>query len=1580
MNRKRQEENLRKKFNRIVSLICAVVLLFGSVQIASPVTAFADQNSEVAAQSDTQVESVDESQKDAQDDTNPVSDASAQNEIQTETQSVSQVPAEDQTEAALSEAGTQFTKDVASLNWDEIQKTREEKFKADSALIHNSEDAEAQSAAASADSNMKQVQEKLTALQNTYQALSDTDRADESVQNAEETLNSITEKLSTFEKEYFEKRVKAFSKSEENANSEADKDSASYQADLNSLKAIYEALSDEQKEDTEVKEAYKILQGFLGDEAAVSDQKTETASEGEKTEEPAAEKAKPAALAMKAPAPVSDQSITGSIACKDELAKSVLFDTVNDTDFFQFQVTVTKEDGTTKEYTTSLSSQDCHASVDFDYNFTITGISLADTDTVTVTCVPNSSISGYLFTSNDSTFTLKDGKWDAGKLTLSIDEVAVTINDVALGDDTGNTLYSDGSCTMDDGLGHKYSRDIAFWWNGQPRRLAMPKGASFSINAKRDGYILSTLSSSEIKRTDNETNKGSVPDTTIENNVSYDFVWVKKAADEESTFTKTWLDDGTNTATHENTPNLVRLQYKVDSDGGEWKDVNESALKVPSGSIAKTSKANGNKSVYTLSYTGLPEYLAGMDENGNYTKQKISYRIDERSVPSGYSKENNGQNLVNTKEYTLQATINWKDSNNAEGVRPAADEIKDLIQVYNGENSDQELVPVDPNNIVVTDNGNGSYTVFVHGLPSYNGSMDSPNTYYIKAFNISDRKASDGQNVQYSTVISNKSGVHENSQDAWNGATITCTISKKMDFSATKKWEDLFPSLRPKAQLGLYRYTSSPQNMELVSVTDTPNEGIKGGNDYPVRFQNLDAYDKNGNQYTYVVKETIPASDNGNYQAIYQDAEGNENAVGCPNGGTILNKNVKNTTSIYVRKHWVAKGTTLKVAGYTVRVGLKRYTNNPENAEIVKDVSGKPWVQSISGFADYNDLTSGTTFSDLPMTDKDGNFYTYVPYEVSETNYIPKGAEDGTLDQGDAFTIKDKDSKGEYDTYQITQVTSADCSKPMTRTRVAEITNTLGGTIRFVLSKRWVNAPKKTSVQYAIHRVDPYGQETVLDKDRQTWVPLADAKKTYTGELSGKPDEKDWGSTDTGIVLPLYDENSSRYTYFIDEVNDSSRHFFDYTLSQDEEGRADLVESVYMRNHNYDGVVDGQNMNVDLYKTWVDGGDTSTRRPVVIKVFRKDKEGKIDRPEDWDKKKIGVYTLSADNGWHVTNLLELSKSDLNTYFGEEGKDGTRTLIDDKNKVRTFDNQLSKAIVYREVKVGDTDVPAGDNCSYDSYTTTLISENNVEVTQSYKVTYAGDNDSRVKNIKQGSVVYEINSKWYDGHYLKGRPDVTFNITRDGVQYATCVVTVDKNGEVSTNVKIDGKDAVKGKDYSFALGDNGSLNDYVLTFNDFPLYNVDAGTRYEYACTESLPSESGYINNSPLDPGFPRTTTGAAGKNKENLKITTSFRNRRVDQSEKISYTKIWKDNSNSENMRPEVKLNLAARVKSASQIQKAGGEEDKLDLIPISGDTYMEAVSGKKNTYTYTFAQSMPKYVTKDLVNASNGALTDGDIG
>jgi len=1565
-----------------------------------------------AAPSSAQPESQAASQKEEQAAAPGSSETAPKSEAQTSSSSDNDNK-EPETAYEVSEAAKKFVSDVSSLNWDSIKSLRKTQFEADAALVHHPEDAGLKNVASNADQAMKQSCDSLKALQRAYSALTEEDRADQSVKEADQKLETIVTNLSNYEKSYFTDKVNALNSDEvlrisqaavnakavldanedeakkeelEKTFNDADYAHKQSQADLDNLLNVYNQFSDEQKADAKVAAAYAALTSLNSKAAAITEPEepespAETETEESETDESAADTSAPVAASAKLTGPRRAPSvkmneastpITGTIKENDELAKDILFAAVNDTDFFQFKVTVTKEDGTRTDYTTSLSSTDCHASVDFDYNFTITGIPLEESDKVTVQCVPDSSISSYDFTSDSSTATMKDGNWSAGTLTLSIAEVHVSINDVVLGD-TGNTLYNHGFWTTTDSKkNHTYqSGEIAFWGNNTAHPLTIPKGATFTLNASHEGYILSTLSSSEITRTNGNSSTCSLSTAALKS--KYDFVWVKKATDEESTFTKTWLDDGTDTKVHEQTPSLVQLQYSAD-EGKPWTDASATALNVP-GPIEPTSKANGNKSVYTLNYSGLPEYEIVKNTDGTYTKQKISYRIEESSVPSGYSKTNNGKNLVNTKEYALNATIRWQDSNNAEKARPDANAIRNLIQVFNGET--RKPVEVGVNAISVEDKGDGTYTVAVHDLPSYNGSMDSPNTYYIPSFSIGDQTASDRKTkIHYDVKISNASGVHDNSNDIWNGATITCTISKKTAFHATKKWDDLFPSLRPNAQLGLYRYIgTNTQNMELVAVQPTPNNDVKAEKDI-ISFENLDAYDRNGNKYNYVVKETLPASDNGNYKAIYQYANGKETTIGCPDGGTVLNKNVKNTTSISVQKHWVAKGTTLKVAGYTVRVGLKRYTTDPGKAEIVKDDSGKALVRSISGFADYNDLTARTTFTNLPMTDEDDHFYTYVPYEVSESSYIATGAEDGTLDQGDAFTIKD--SSGEFDTYQVTDVRSVNCANPTKKTRVAEITNTLGGTIRFVLSKIWLAQPKKTSVQYAIHRVNPYGKEEVLNHDG-TWVALADAKETYTGELTGGADKKDWGSTDTNIVLPLYDENSSRYTYFVDEVNDNSRHYFDYTLTQDDTGRADLVESVAMTNNNANGGGDGQNMDVDLYKAWVDGGDTSTRRPVVIKVFRKDKDGKIDRPADWDQKKIGVYTLSADNGWHVTNLFGFSEAQLTTYFGSE-KNGVRTLTDENGNTRTFDNLLKNDIVYREVKVGDTDVPAGDNCSYDSYTTTLSAGNGIEVTQKYKVTYTGNNDSKVKNVKQGSVVYEINSKWYDGHYLKGRPDVTFNITRDGDPYATCVVTVGDDGKVSTKVTIDGKDAVEGKDYTFALGQGDSLNDYTLTFNNFPLYNEEAGTRYGYACTESLPSGSGYINNSPLDPEFPRTTTGAAGVNNENLKITTSFRNRREDQSEKVSYTKVWKDHSNSENIRPEVTLNLAARVKSASQIQKAGGEEDKLDLIPISGDTYMEAVSGKANTYRYTFAQSMPKYVTKDLVNASNGALTDDDIG
>ena len=890
-----------------------------------------------AAQAPAQPESQAAPQKEEQAVTPGSSEPAPKSEAQTSSSSDNDNK-EPETAYEVSEAAKKFVSDVSSLNWESIKSLRKTQFEADAALVHHPEDAGLKNAASNADQAMKQSCDSLKAFQRAYSALPEEDRADQSVKEADQKLETIVTNLSNYEKSYFTDKVNALDSAEllrisqaavnakaaldtnedeakkeelEKAFSDADYAHKQSQADLDSLLNVYNQFSDEQKADSGVASAYAALTSLNSQAAAITEPEasespaeTETGepeTEESETDESAADTSAPAAASAKLAGPrrasaqnAVETSITGKIAGKDALANTILFTAVNDTDFFQFKVTVTKKDGTPKVYTTSLSSTDCHASVDFDYNFTITGIPLEESDTVTVQCVPDSSISSYDFASDSSTATKKDGNWSAGTLTLSIAEVQVSINDVVLGD-TGNTLYNHGFWTTTDSKkNHTYqSGEIAFWGNNIAHPLTIPKGAAFTLNASHEGYILSTLSSSEITRTNGNSSTCSLSTAALTSGAAYDFVWVKKATDEESTFTKTWLDDGTDTAVHEQTPSLVTLQYSAD-EGKSWADVSEKALNVP-GPIEQTSKANGNKSIYTLGYSGLPEYQVVKNDDGTYTKQQISYRIDEKTVPSGYSKTIDGQNLVNTKEYTLNATIRWQDSDDLEEARPNTDElspdsIKKLIHINNGESN--QPVSVDQGNIQVTDQKDGTYTISIHGLPSYDGTMDNPNTYYIKKFSIPDKQAADGKYLHYTTQISNQSGVHENSADAWNGATITFTISKTIDFSAKKVWEDVFPSLRPKTMLELYRYTTNPQNMELVSVMETPDNEVKGEVD-PLSYKDLDAYDKNGRQYHYVLKEVIPASDDGNYEAIYKDASGKEMTLGCPNGGTILNLNCK---------------------------------------------------------------------------------------------------------------------------------------------------------------------------------------------------------------------------------------------------------------------------------------------------------------------------------------------------------------------------------------------------------------------------------------------------------------------------------------------------------------------------------------------------------------------------------------------------------------------------------------------------------------------------------------------------------------
>lgn len=147
------------------------------------------------------------------------------------------------------------------------------------------------------------------------------------------------------------------------------------------------------------------------------------------------------------------------------------------------------------------------------------------------------------------------------------------------------------------------------------------------------------------------------------------------------------------------------------------------------------------------------------------------------------------------------------------------------------------------------------------------------------------------------------------------------------------------------------------------------------------KFENLQAYDKNGNKYLYFAKETTT----GDFATEY---------VYTPSKTTITNigKVDINGTKIWVDNN-NAYFTRPNINDLDDELELKLWQMNPdaENAEWTEVTDATPvWTQSETDKNVWN-----YSYSDLPATDDEGNAYTYKVEEILPTDSEYEGKQDG---------------------------------------------------------------------------------------------------------------------------------------------------------------------------------------------------------------------------------------------------------------------------------------------------------------------------------------------------------------------------------------------------------------------------------------------------------------------------------------------------------------------------------------------------------------------------------------------------------
>ena len=157
-------------------------------------------------------------------------------------------------------------------------------------------------------------------------------------------------------------------------------------------------------------------------------------------------------------------------------------------------------------------------------------------------------------------------------------------------------------------------------------------------------------------------------------------------------------------------------------------------------------------------------------------------------------------------------------------------------------------------------------------------------------------------------------------------------------------------------------------------------------------FDNLPAYDEDGNPYTYYAREAAA----GNFAAVYQDAV--VDSVG--GAAATFRTSIYNTgkTEVSGAKTWVGTGDR-----NGIELNLWRRTAETEGTEVPEDEYTLTWTNRD----DQHD-TWTYTFSDLPATDANGAAYTYwvtesplpgydVKVEVTDGEYNFTNVAEGSL-------------------------------------------------------------------------------------------------------------------------------------------------------------------------------------------------------------------------------------------------------------------------------------------------------------------------------------------------------------------------------------------------------------------------------------------------------------------------------------------------------------------------------------------------------------------------------------------------------
>ena len=836
-----------------------------------------------------------------------------------------------------------------------------------------------------------------------------------------------------------------------------------------------------------------------------------------------------------------------------------------------------------------------------------------------------------------------------------------------------------------------------------------------------------------------------------------------------------------------------KLQYKTES--GEWTDLTEASKETLGIDNLPTFDAS-NAALGKYVYRGLPS----IDAEGN----SLSYQVVPFDLP-GYTVSADATNSKFTyrQTTTFNATISWMDSDNADNKRPDALPLNLYRRAANGS---YELVSED---VPINKNSDNTWSVSVSDLPRYNDSNQEYDYVLVQGTIGENNSVTQTTIDSYKTFYDNGTGNYGNDIAlCHNNGTISQRISGEVAFSAVKKWKDNGNiSDRPETTVTLWRYSVLEagdtgidsmynQNLAAQVIYRMPTNDESGNQtykdvllSYQLKNQNsetitfdhstvsdlpddfrLPAYDEQGRRYVYFVRETV---DSEYYETTYTSSTGDTLAQGAPNNGSITNTR-REKSEVNITKIWQCPSNLPDIEGLSVQMTILAPDQNNNYEELTvysadlnsfRKLNGgeKTAAQTLSGFAE-SIATLDLQFY-VNIYDENGLPYDMTKAVIQEIKVLDKNKNEidvsysGEANLGTGtFTLK-----GNQYTAVSAYINQTVLADGMKQYQYKE-TNTISGTRNYTLIKEWQGfsddeLANYASVSFRLTRrssKDGAQDETVQTPEGEnTWVVSNQEELQWQRLLEN---------------LPKYDNQGYEYLYSATEVavtdvrgNPVSQNWFSYHY------RTENSTTVT----NYKGTGGGGALYVA--KTWMDNGDTKTRKAVSVRIYRKS----------------DVLTALADKSENeIVSLGNLGigyascqlSGGNNNWFCEVALAAVETGIVTNGGSPAQSNLGAEDYLILEYQVGgETDgaVPASYAVSQlraaartgNVYTVSGTVSNSLRQYQT--VVNRADNGTMVTitNTRIGQASLEITKNWKDENNAGGqRPNsVQFQVYQDGQVY-------------------------------------------------------------------------------------------------------------------------------------------------------------------------------------------------------------------